>query len=969
MPSISTKKTSPPTARRPQRDTPKQAARTETCLTDLEKKCIALNKFNSILEMDLSGNILAANGTFLKIFGYRSEDIIGRHHSILLPEAKRHSKEYNGFWARLKNGESHAGEFERRAANGDTIWIHGSYYPVIDNDTGQIKILKITTDITGQKKTREDLYRNQELLMEARQLANLGTYVFDMVNDSWTSSEILDSIFGIGPDYERTYAGWISAIHPEWRDGIEKYFLKKIRSGDTSFDKEYKIIRQSDKTERWVHDKGSCKLDEKGKVVSMTGTVMDITGQKDALEALRLNELFLKEAQIIARLGTYKYDLGPDRWASSEMLDDIFGIGPDFPRTFEGWISIISPEWRDNMNDYFMKEVVARKGVFDKTYKIIRQSDKAERWVHGKGILKCDEKGNILSLNGTIMDITERKMTEQHITRISRMYRVSNRISEMLIRVKSVDVLYQEVCNIAVDTGGFIMAWMGILDEETDQILPVAHAGEERGYLSDIKVVSTAHRPEGEGPAGQAMRTGKYFVCNDIEHDPGMCPWRKKALSRGYRSCIGMPVRKFSKDIGVLVLYSPIAGFFNEEEINQLVSMTDNVAFALEVIEHEKVRRQAEAMSLKLSHAIEQSPTSIVITDLQGNIEYVNPKFTDITGYSREEVMGKNPRILKSGHTPDEEYKKIWEQLLSGREWRGEFLNKKKNGDLFWELAVIAPVINKRGEIINFIAVKEDITERKRADETIAALYSSLEEKVKERTAELQEANTALEAFSYSASHDLRAPLRSIIGFSGLIKKNYSQDFNKELMETFEHIDQGARRMDDIIVDMLALSRSGKEKLRITEVDFGLLFAQVWEGLKISEPNHALIEFGALPTCPADASMMEQVIVNLLANAIKYSSKRGHPLIMVSCIEVHGDYIFSIRDNGAGFDMKMYSKLFNPFQRLHGMSDFEGTGIGLALVKRIVEKHGGHVWAEGMVEQGATFHFSLRAPRVHIVSS
>ncbi len=546
-------------------------------------------------------------------------------------------------------------------------------------------------------------------------------------------------------------------------------------------DKEFKIVRPDDKEERWVLSRGTVTMDDSGCPAGICGTIMDITEQKNIVEALRENDKLLNEAQIIARLGTYIYELGPDRWTSSEMMDNIFGIGPDFPRTLAAWTSIIAPEWRDIINEYFTKEVIGNKAAFDKIYKIIRQSDNAERWVHGKGVLKFDKNGNVVRLIGTIMDITDRKL--------------------------------------------------------------------------------------------------------------------------------------------------------------------------------------AEDMSLKLSHAIEQSPTSIVITDPAGNIEYVNPKFTNITGYTREEVMGKNPRVLKSGYTTNQEYKKLWAQLSSGQEWRGEFLNKKKNGEVFWELAVIAPVINDKGEIINFIAVKEDITERKRAEETIASLNSNLEEKVKERTAELQEANTALEAFSYSASHDLRAPLRSIMGFSGIIRNEYAQSFNTGLREAFEYIDHEAKRMNDIITDMLALAHSGKETLRISEVDFTLLFAQVWEDLKISQPNHALIEFGTLPICPADASMMQQVIVNLLGNAIKYSSKREHPLIMVSCEEVHGDYIFSIRDNGAGFDMKMYSKLFSAFHRLHGLSEFEGTGIGLSLVKRIIEKHGGHVWAEGMTDQGATFHFSLRKPK------
>jgi light-regulated signal transduction histidine kinase (bacteriophytochrome) len=252
-----------------------------------------------------------------------------------------------------------------------------------------------------------------------------------------------------------------------------------------------------------------------------------------------------------------------------------------------------------------------------------------------------------------------------------------------------------------------------------------------------------------------------------------------------------------------------------------------------------------------------------------------------------------------------------------------------------------------------------NITASKRAENEIKELNEHLENRVVKRTTELTEANKALEAFSYSVSHDLRAPVRTVIGFSDLIRKEYEKSFEPELRELFQHIEASGRRMNAIIDDMLMLAKYEKEILRIEPVDMNLLFENVWSKISYSQPHHATLELASLPEMHADTSMMEQVVVNLLSNAIKYSSKKDHPAITVGCEQTDTAITFYVRDNGAGFDMKNYSKLFGAFQRLHGTSEFEGTGVGLLLVKKIVEKHGGIVWAEGKVGEGATFYFTL----------
>ena len=349
----------------------------------------------------------------------------------------------------------------------------------------------------------------------------------------------------------------------------------------------------------------------------------------------------------------------------------------------------------------------------------------------------------------------------------------------------------------------------------------------------------------------------------------------------------------------------------------------------------------------------------VAVTDQHGIINHVNVNFCRISGYNESELIGRDHRMISSGHHSKEFIHDLWSTIASGKLWRGEFKNKAKDGSVYWVDTTIVPFLDEAGKPYQYVSIRSVITGRKLAEEALRLLNNELEERVRVRTVELTDTNKALEAFSYSVSLDLRAPVRAIMGFTKIILQDYGANMEPDLKELFGFIEDGGHRMSDLINDLLKLARYGKAKLKAAPVNMGELTRSIWANIERTEPNHVALELSDLPQLYADPSLIEQVLVNLISNAIKYSSKKEKPVLKIWCAETSENFTFFFQDNGAGFDMKNHHRLFGPFQRLHSVSDFEGTGIGLMLVKRIIEQHGGEVGANGVVGEGATFYFTL----------
>jgi len=367
-------------------------------------------------------------------------------------------------------------------------------------------------------------------------------------------------------------------------------------------------------------------------------------------------------------------------------------------------------------------------------------------------------------------------------------------------------------------------------------------------------------------------------------------------------------------------------------------------------------RKLAETEIRKLSQAVEQSPEAIVITDTVGTIQYVNPRFTDMTGYLPNDALGKNPRILKSGETSIEAYQQLWNTITHGRVWRGEFHNKKKNNDLYWESVSISPVMDSQGNITHFVAVKEDITARKRAEEALRLLNEELELRVSQRTAELEAANKELQEFAYIVSHDLKAPLRGIGQLTQWLQTDYANKLDAEGQEQLELLGEQVEQMTALIDGILRYSRVVFGSESEEYVDLRLLLPQIIHTLM--PPLHIAIQIDeALPIIQGDRIKITQVFQNLIGNAVKFLDKPTG-MIRVACQDLGDRWLFLVEDNGQGIEPRYHERIFKIFQSCAPRKNQDSTGIGLTVVKKIIEFYGGRIWVESEPGQWSRFSFT-----------
>ncbi|HBI14715.1 MAG TPA: hypothetical protein DDY20_04250 [Desulfobulbaceae bacterium] len=572
---------------------------------------------------------------------------------------------------------------------------------------------------------------------------------------------------------------------------------------------------------------------------------------------------------------------------------------------------------------------------------------KGERILHTQKIPILNEAGRPVYLLGISEDITERKNAEERLRRSEHNKKIQNRIASVFLTIPD-EEMFGEVLAILLQALNSKFGLFGFIETNGDLVIPSM----TRGIWNECQVPGKSHvfSPGSWGAScwGRAIREKTALFSNGPFHIPeGHVP---------IGHFLAAPIVYGEETIGLISVANNERGYIEEdkgflESVANYISPILNARLQRDRRERERARMEESVC--KLSQAIEQSPVSIVITDVEGRIEFVNAKFTQITGYSYAEVLGRHTRILKSNETPEEEYRRLWNTISAGGVWQGEFHNRKKDGELFWEHATIAPVRDANNVISHYVAVKEDITGRKKLEEEL-------------RQSQKMEAVGQLAG---GVAHDFNNMLGVIIGYAQITLNKVAHD--DSMRKNLEEILKGALRSSEITRQLLAFARKQTIEPKILDLNdtvegmLKMLRRLIGENIDLvwlPGANGWLVKM--------DPSQLDQILVNLCVNARDSIAELGKITIETQkvnfeeayCVEHEefspGEYVMlAVSDNGGGMDKRTKDKIFEPFFTTKGVG--RGTGLGLATVYGIVKQNAGFINVYSEPGYGSVFKVYL----------
>ena len=692
--------------------------------------------------------------------------------------------------------------------------------------------------------------------------------------------------------------GWSGSVHPDDLVQVARQWTKAQGSHE-AFEVECRL-RRADGVYRWMLDRTVPQRDAAGGFVGWIGTLTDIDELKQRAELLDKNLYLGRLAGRVARLGGWTIDL-PERtltWSDENCL--IHDVAPGYTPTLDEGISYFFPEHRP-LVDQLVKNC-AENGI---PYEFVlpkRTATGRHIWVRSMGEAVRDASGKIIRIQGAFQDISDQKLAEDRALTLE---------AQLTATLESI-------------TDGFCLI-------DKDWTVTFFNGQAER-MLSRQRQDVLGKTLWQEFPKSLGTRTEHEFR-RALEEQ---CTTRFEAFYPPLNLCIHFNV--YPTQDGLAVYF------------------------------HDITQQRAEQSQLRLLQtAVSRLNDIVVITkpealnSANSRIVFVNEAFERQTGYSRQDVLGHTSELLWGPNTQRSELDRIRAAMARWEAVRAEIVIYAKDGSEHWLETDIAPIAGKPGKFTHWVAVGRDITERRQQQQEIISLNTELEARVLLRTFELERANRELESFAYSVSHDLRTPLSSIHAFSQLVVKVDGDQVSAKSQHYLERIGMGVKHMGDLIEGLLSLAHVSRKQIESEPVDLSEIARRIWRDHHEREPGRqATLQIQDGLSAQGDARLLAVVFQNLLDNAWKFTSQEPLARIEVGgAPDFDGNTVFFVRDNGAGFDMAFISKLFGTFERLHSPEEFSGTGIGLATVKRIIERHGGRVWAESTLNEGAQFFFTL----------
>ena len=616
-----------------------------------------------------------------------------------------------------------------------------------------------------------------------------------------------------------------------------------------------------------------------------------------------------------------------------------------------GWAEGVHPDDYQRCLALYLGAFEARR-TFQMEYRL-RRADGEYRWLLDNGVPRFTQDSVFVGYVGSCLDITERKAAEIRIERLTQLYSALSHSNQAIVRSASAEDLLSTICRDLVKFGGMKMAWIGMVDDATGMVCPVASAGVGREYTDGIQISVKPGDPLSEGPIGTAIRENRPFWCHDFQNDPSTAPWHNRGAQYGWAAIASLPILRAGKPVGALTLYSPETRIFDEEARSLMAEIADDISFALDGFGHKearkKVERELKKTQERLSLAMDQAQLGCWEIDAATRTFTFNDQFYALYGTSAEREGGyQMPEdVYVCEFLLQEEQHLVRDavdKLCSGEveALQLEHRIRRRDGELRYFLARINVIRDDTGRLAGARGTAQDITGRKQMEE-------SLEKKAAE-----------MERFTYTVSHDLKSPLVTIKTFLGYLEKDLNDQKSERATKDLGFIHGAADKMGELLNELLKLARVGYNQNEMEQVSLqevvqealALVAGQIAErGVQVEVTQEQVWLTG-------DRLRLVEIFQNLLDNAVKFLGDQPKPRIEIGW-EQGGDVLrIFVRDNGKGIDPRHQDKVFGLFQKLDPSAP--GSGMGLALVRRIVEMHGGKISVQsGGLGQGTTFRFTL----------